>query len=352
VRYADPGYVLYVREGALMAHAFDEKALALEGEPRIVLDSVAVNTAFGMFSVSDTGVLVVRPPRRQNTLRRVDATGRLLSQISAPEATGALRVSPDGERVAASIADPKVGTFDIWAYGIQRPTQERVVVHGAHDQSAVWSRDGSQILFSSDRSGYPDIFAVPSDGSGDARVLLGGPGTQTPYDVSPDGSTLIYGSSSSGGGGSADLYVTPLGGSGTPRPFVVAPRRQGDARFSPDGRQVAYLSVETGRVELYVRPFPGPGRARQISTTGVDAPPLWSRDGQTLMFVSGRRVYRVRMGANGTPLGEHEVMFELAYDLSNWDLAPDGTFIMALATEERDAPPLRVVTDWPRLLRE
>jgi Tol biopolymer transport system component len=353
VSYAEPGYLLFLAEGALMARPFDAKALRFTGEPRVVMDEVAGNITAGVFSVSRNGVLVARPPRLQYSIRRVDATGKVDAQaIGTPNAIGNLRVSPDGERVAVALADIRKGTFDIWAYGLRRATQDRLVVHAAHDQSPVWSRDGSEVFFSSDRDGYPDVYAAAGDGSGTVRRVVGGPGTQNPSAVSPDGKQLIYSGTTSGRPGGGDLFtVTIQGGRG--RPFAVAPRSQGDARFSPDGRLVAYLSDETGRVEAYVRPYPGPGRARQISTQGAERPALWSRDGKTLYFATITKVFRVAIDpATGEPLGEPQLMFELPYEMGNWDIAPDGTFVMALATEERNAPPLRVVTDWQRLLRD
>lgn len=350
VAYAEPGYLLYVREGALMARPFDAGELRFTGEPRMILDAVAQTVTTGVFSVSRNGVLVARPPRRPFTLRRVDGSGRIIGQIGNPETMGHVRVAPDGERVAVALADVKAGTFDIWALGITRPTQERIVSHGAHDQAPVWSGDGSRFFFSSDRLGLSDIFVAPADGSGSVRAVVAGAGTQTPTDVSPDGSLLIYSSTSEGGFAGSDLYVVPVAG-GVPRPFVVAPGTQGDARFSPNGRLVAYLSNEAGLVEVYVRPYPGPGRARQISTVGVERPPLWSRDGKTLYFTHLRSVYRLTVDPDtGVPAGEPEQLFELPYEIGNWDLAADGTFIISLSTEERATPPLRVVDRWQRLL--
>ena len=353
VSYAEPGYLLFLAEGALMARPFDAKALRFTGEPRVIMDEVAGNVTSGVFSVSRNGVLVARPPRLQYTIRRVDATGKVEAQpIGTPNAMGNVRVSPDGERVAVALADIRKGTFDIWAYGLRRATQERLVVHAAHDQSPVWARDGSEVFFSSDREGYPDVYAAAGDGSGTVRHVIRGPGTQNPGDVSPDGKHLIYTSTMSGRFAGADLFTATIA-DGQARPFAAGPRSQGDPRFSPDGRLVAYLSDETGRVEAYVRPYPGPGRARQISTQGAERPALWSRDGKTLYFATITRVFRVAIDpATGEPLGEPQLMFELPYEMGNWDVAPDGTFVMALATEERNAPPLRVVTDWQRLLRD
>ena len=352
VAFADPGYVLYVSETVLMARPFDPVELRFTGEPRAIMDGVAQNIAVGIFSVSHNGVLVARPPRRQATIRRVDRSGQSVGQIGEPDTMGSIRIAPDGERVAATRADPKAGTFDIWAHDLRRPTQQRIVTNGAHDQLPVWSRDGSQIYFASDRDGYPDIFVTSSDGAGEARRVVGGPGSQYPYDISPDGAYLVYASFNAGNVGGSDLYALPLAG-GQPRLIAGGPRTQGNARLSPDGRLLAYLSDESGVQQPYVRPFPGPGRARQISTAAAVETPVWAADGRTLFFLNARKMMAIEIDpATGVLGGEPSQLFELPYEAGSFDVAPDGTFLITMGTEERDVPPVRIVTDWQRLLRD
>ena len=351
--YAEPGYVLSVREGSLIAQPFDADELRYTGPPQTILDPIAQVNTSGAFSVSNNGVLVARPPRRSQAIRRVDATGKLLEQIGDEQTMNYIRVSPDGQRVLASFADIRLGSFDIWSRGLRRPTGDPVIAHPAHDQHGVWSRDGTRIYFSSDRQGYPDIYVAPVDRSEEPRPVLGGPGTQAPVDITPDGKHLLYVNQESERG-TTDLWIAPLDDPSKGRPFVTAPRIQGDARFSPDGRYVSYLSNEAGPVEVYVRPFPGPGPARQVSIEGAERPPLWSRDGRSIYFATMRKVYRSSFDpATGSPSDKPELMFELPYEITSWDIDhTDGSFIIAMVTDDFSAPPLNVVIDWPRLLKK
>jgi hypothetical protein len=142
-----------------------------------------------------------------------------------------------------------------------------------------------------------------------------------------------------------DLWVLPLDGSGGPRPFVSSPFDEDGGRFSPDGRQVAYVSDESGRKEVYVRPFPEPGAARQVSTGG-GSQPRWSRDGRALYFESASRLYRARPPFDADP----ELLFEEP-DVVSYEPAPDGKRILAVLRSDFEAsPPTRILTSWRALL--
>jgi Tol biopolymer transport system component len=142
-----------------------------------------------------------------------------------------------------------------------------------------------------------------------------------------------------------DLWILPLGGGAKPYPFVRSPYAESGGRFSPDGTQVAYVSNESGRAQVYVRPFPGPGPARQVSQTSGSYP-RWSRDGRSLFYLSEGKLLR-----SGAPFsGEPELLFE-NHDIVSFELAPDETRILAVMTSDFDAsPPTLVITNWRTLL--
>ncbi|HUP47480.1 MAG TPA: hypothetical protein VNA04_01690 [Thermoanaerobaculia bacterium] len=186
--------------------------------------------------------------------------------------------------------------------------------------------------------------------SGEEELLLARHDVQFPLDVSPDGKFLLY-QTFEEPGSSGDLFVMPLEGERKPRPFVKTPFAEGAvARFSPNGGWVAYVSSESGRPQVYVKPFPGPGRSRQISI-GRGTTPRWSADGTRLFFLNQRQVMMVDFSpASGTAVGEPRLLFETASEIGTWEVAADGRFLATMEVEESTAP-LRVVVNWPRLLK-
>jgi serine/threonine-protein kinase len=180
----------------------------------------------------------------------------------------------------------------------------------------------------------------------DDRALIVEPGEQYPDDVSPDGKFLVY-STDNYGDTRYDLFVARLDGSEKPSPFVRTPFNERGARFSPDGRSIAYQSNDTGQAEIYVKPFPGPGQARPLSTKGGTAP-RWSRDGRQLYFRNARRVYAVDMTM---PDADPRMLFEADRAFSEFDVAPDGQrFLMIMTDELAQQNPTRVIVNWPELL--
>jgi len=211
------------------------------------------------------------------------------------------RFSPDGKRLAFAAA---IGRgVDVWVKDLDWDTPSRLSFLAGMNRLPVWTPDGKNIVFRSENSPVPGLYWIRSDGSGEAQRLTDGKLDEWPASFSPDGKRLAFGAK--GNSGSFDIFTEPIEGDlghvhlGNPELFLRTPFSEGQPAFSPDGRWLAYTSNESGTGEVYVRPFPGPGGKRQISTGG-GLFPLWSRDGRELLFQTlDRRVMAVGYNAKG-----------------------------------------------------
>ena len=307
------GAFLFVRDGTLMQQPFD--GTSVTGQPIPVVDNVAYNapSALGFFSASTTGnVLVFRPDAGGTTrLAWFDRNGNDAGSLGPPGTYGQPRISPDGKRVVFNRPDNESGNRDIWYMETDRGVAQRLTTSPANDWHAIWSPDGRKLLFASDRpaEGRQGPYEKSSMEPGSAETFWFEPGNDgvqaNPSDWSTDGQWVALHI----GSGTRGLYISSTS---TPRKMFTffrttpytgnasAPRNSsfGSPRFSPDGQWIAYTSNETGRYEVYLRPFHGgpadsEGKIR-ISTDGGDYP-VWRRDGKELFFMSGdRRLYAAK----------------------------------------------------------
>jgi Tol biopolymer transport system component len=348
VAYVEPGYLLYVRDGTLMAVRFDAASLAISGEPRPIADGVRYfkPTGEAEMSASLNGIVAYRAPVAAQTLTWIDRSGQRVGTVGQVGSFSAMRLMPNDGGVVAAVVDPKVGTPDLWLYGTKRETTTRLTYSAGYEDGPVPTPDGRHLLYSSDALGVPDIFIKELGSTADDRALVVEPGEQHPQDVSPDGKYFVY-SSDAYTGTLYDLFVAPLDGSEKPVAFVRTPFVEGGARFSRDGRWISYESNESGTFQVYVKPFPGPGQARTVSTKGgVNA--RWSPDGRQLFFRSGRRMFAADMTA---PDSEPRVLFETDRPFGGYDVAPDGRFLVMMTDELAQQVPTRVIVNWPELLK-
>ena len=265
-----PGTLLFYRDGALMAQSFDADPETLGGNPVPVIDDVAYNaTGIGAsFSVSADGRVAIIQATGANDTRLTwfNRNGEETGPLGPPGNYEQPRISPNGDRVAYSRPDDETGNRDVWVTEIARGVTSRLTVHVANDWFPVWAPDGRQILFGSDRGGGtelpPYIKKSMDPGSEESPVP---DATDSPYDWSRDGRWISY--------GSADIGVASASEDRKPFQFLATRFEEGNGRFSPDGKWMTYVSDETGRYEVYVRPFAGApasaeGRFR-FRTTGV-----------------------------------------------------------------------------------
>jgi Tol biopolymer transport system component len=330
VRYVEPGYLVFVRDGTLMYVPFDAASLTIGGEPARLADGVSYFKPVGNaeFSASFNGVVTYRPLVGGQSLTWVDRSGQGVGTIGPTGAFATIRFSLDGSEVLADVIDLKVGTPDLWSYGTRRQTATRLTFGSDYESNPVMSPDGKWLFYSADALGVPDVF-VKQLGSADAdKPFWVESGEQYAQDVSPDGRVVLLTSLDYQSGTATDIYTAAADGSGKPTPFVRTPFVEQNPRFSPDGRTIAYQSNETGSGQIFVKPFPGPGRARQVSTAGGNLP-RWSRDGTT---------------ADAEP----RLLFETDRTFSTFEVAPDGQrFLMAMNDESAQQVPTRVMVNWP-----
>ncbi|MCM2316857.1 MAG: protein kinase, partial [Thermoanaerobaculia bacterium] len=278
------GYLLFVRDGTLLASAFDFDAVRFVGEPQAILDDVFFFDPIGTadISLSSNGVLTAQARNGGARLEWLDLSGRRLGGIPDVQVAPDVRFSPDGSRIFAAVLDPRITTYDLFAFDTNRGGSVRLTSGRGWESNPVPSPDGKTLFYGGDRIGTPDLVRKVLDSPVDDEILLPRLAIQYPNDVSSDGTLLLY-HSTEDPEMQSDLWVLPLKGDAKPYVFVRSPFVEYGGRFSPDGRTVAYVSNESGRSEVYVRPFPGPGPARQLSRGG-GLTPRWSGDGRTLYF--------------------------------------------------------------------
>ena len=238
------------------------------------------------YSVSDDGVLVYLSGGAQSQLHWFDRNGKLLSLMGATNYYSNIFLSPDEKRIAAAIWDPQTSTRDIWLIDPARTTSTRFSFNGAEDFLPIWSPDGTNIVFVSDRSGFGNLYVKPTSGAVNEEEILKTDERKWPSDWSKDGQYIAFTSSSSKT--KLDLWVLPMFGDRKPIPFLQTSFNEDGPRFSPDGHFIAYYSDDSGPYEVYVQPFPASGAKWQISSGG-GMQPRWRRDGKELFFMAPNR---------------------------------------------------------------
>jgi Tol biopolymer transport system component len=361
--YAPPGYLLFVREGALTAQAFDARSLRLTGEPIPVAERVgrmggAGPTRYGPFSASSNGVLAYGAIAVVSSqLVWFDRRGQVLGMTS-PGDYADPELSPDGKRVAVCRDDPTTGTPDIWIMEVSRGTQSRLTFHPRWEVYPVWSPDGSRLAFAWDKEGHTDIY-LKAAGGGVEELLLKERRATYPLDWSRDGRLLIYYAMDPKTG--SDLWLLPLEGSRTPKPLLQTSFNEAEARISPDGRFFAFTSDESGRPEVYVRPLTSRGEQWQISTQG-GTKPEWRQDGKELFYLAEDRKLMSLELTDGSTFDRSvpRALFQTRTPRvdfpgfhSLYAVTPDGQrFLVVTEPEGRSSPPITVVLDWAGELKQ
>ncbi len=359
--YAPPGYLLYVRDGSLLAHAFDARTVRLTGEPILIAEGLWYFKPTGTadYAVSDNGVLTYRAGTSVSRLVWFDRRGVEIGTVGERKDYEVPRISPDGQSIAVNVKDPRTGTTDVWTYDLSRGLSARVTFEPLMENGPVWSPDGRRIVFAADVGGPPHLYqkTVSETGSGELLVPLSG-WVQWPNDWSLDGRFIIYGDGDPKTG--EDLTILSLEGDRKPRPFLRTQFNEVEARFSPDGRWVAYVSDESGRSEVYVRSFAeaGQGAKRQISIAGGTSP-RWRRDGRELFFIAADKklmTVPVRVGTTfeaGTPAALFRIdARDGPRGSGDYDVTADGQrFLVNTSVTEANLLPLTAVVNWTRDLK-
>ena len=357
-RYAPSGHLVYAQGGRLMAVQFNPKRLAITGTAIPVVEGV-LQTPGGaaQYSLSATGSLVYVPAALQATQRTlvwVNRNGAEQPVASPARAYRNPRLSPDGLRVAVEIADSE---SQVWLYDLSRETLTPVTSGGSLNSTPVWTPDGKRIAFISNKEGPENLFWQLADGSGGLERLTTSEDVQIPMSWSPDGQLLAFSEAIPTTG--LDLWVLRLGDRKA-QPFLQTPANEIVPQFSPDGHWLAYMSDESGRNEIYVQSYPGPGGKWQISTEG-GTEPVWNRNGRELFYRVGNKMMAVEIATHpGFVPGKPRMLFEGPYVATPftspyYDVAPDGQrFLMLKPTEPAQAAPtqINVVLNWFEELKQ
>jgi Tol biopolymer transport system component len=299
-------------------------------------------------AISDTGTLAYVPGNPNLSVPvwvdrggQVAATAVKVGSFSDPS------LSPDGTR---AVVEGDAYT-DLWVVDLRRGTRSRLTPEDEHAAYPVWSRDGSRIVFGSNRSGDWDLYAAPAAG-GTGQRLLARKGTQLPVSVAPDG-TVLYSERTAATG--ADLWTLTLDGAAAP--WLVSRASKVGGQFSPDGRTIAYVSDESGRDEVYVRRATGQSEAVAVSTDGGRSP-RWSPDGRELYYRRGDTFLAAAISTAGPlTVGDPRTLFTLrahpgrSTNHAGYDVAADGRFLL-LRLEPRAIPTqINIVLNWFEELR-
>jgi len=351
-RYVPSGHVVFQRRvgGPLMAAPFDLKRLRVTGESRPIAPGARIT--FRVVAQWDAAVgSVVYVPPAPMELVQTDRFGRATMLQDQPSTYHHPRFSPDGRRVALDITDPE--SRDLWIVDVGDRRMTRLTV-GETANDPYWSPDGRRLAYTSLRGAVRSVFVRNADGSGAADSVYGDENDHSSGSWAPDGRTLVVAT-----GLVAGLWAVPLAGSG--RAAQVAGSRSTEAypAFSPDGRWLAYVSDESGRQEVYVRPFPGPGGRIQVSVNG-GSEPVWTRDGRELVYREDAGAISRLIAAEIRTAPTFEVvsrapLFDVTHyvtveDHANYDVHPDGrSFVMVRSTQ---ASQIHLIQNWVAQLRQ
>ncbi|HKN57082.1 MAG TPA: protein kinase, partial [Amycolatopsis sp.] len=353
-RYVSSGHVVVAtRSGTLLAVPFDPSRLEITGSAVPVADGLVVGPGGGarMGMSRDGAFAYVSGPVALRELVMVDRAGRARVLPAGPQAYIAPRVSPDGRQIAVEVDELDLVNSDVWVYDMAQHTRTRLTF----DQSAhrpIWTPDGRRIVYSRGQFGQGDLSWIPADGSGPAELLLVAPEDQWAGDVTPDGRTLLF--RSGGGGPVRSIHTLSLQGPRTAQPFLANQFDNHSPSLSPDGHWVASVSNESGRLEVYVRPFPGSGGRWQVSLDG-GSEPVWAANGHELFYRNGTKMMVAAIALHPTfTVGARRELFEGNYVndpvYRSYDVTRDGQAFVMVRSPKPSADFI-VVLNWFDQLR-
>jgi serine/threonine protein kinase/WD40 repeat protein len=356
--YAPPGYLLFVRQGTLMAQRFDADNMTLIGDAMPLAKNVEVNLPVwrGAFTVSENGLLVYHTESAtQNTrLLWFDRTGKQMGETGAPGDYGTLSLSPDGRRLAVTV---RASSLNIWVYDLLRGIPTRLTFSTGTNAQPWWAANGRTIVFVSDQGGQTHLYEKPADGTGTASPLVVDDAQESLPSFSSDGRYLIFERQAA----SHHLEIWSLPLFGDRKAFPVIQNQQFNMlhpALSPDGKWLAYMSAESGRPEVYVVPFVQ-GSGKWLVSTAGGRFPRWRHDGRELFYISlDNKIISAEIAVQGTSLviGKVTPLFQAnPVSSAGWtyDVSSDGKKLVVVSeANEKTAEPLTLISNWPALLKK
>jgi len=286
-RYVASGHLVYAHADSLLAQPMDLQTLTVSrGAPIVLPEQVLSEGEEGAHvAVAHNGSLVYvagGPGRFERGLAWVDREGNTSALPVPPRHYAELSLSPDGRRVALQIED---GTVGVWIYDFARNTLTPLSTKAGSSQAPLWTPDGTRIVYRGTRAGSRNLYWKPVDTAlEEERLTAPMGGVQTPTSWLPNGRVLAFWAPADRTG--SDIWTLHLDAEPRLRPFLATSDLESIPAFSPDGHWLAYQSTVSGRPEIYVQPFPGPGARHTISTAG-GAEPVWSANGHELFYLNG-----------------------------------------------------------------
>jgi serine/threonine protein kinase len=362
VQFAE-GYLLYRRENTLMAQPFDAKKADFTGDPVPLIEHIRFDGSVSraIFSTSDTGILVY-----QSGL--ANAGSKLVWFTRAGKSDGALGdiglfynvgLSPDGKRLATTLVEGTASSTDVWMYDVNRRIRTRFSFSPDREFIPVFSPDGKQVVYNEDVGARGYVVKLrPADGSAPEQAITKtNPQNLAALDWSRDGKYLLcVGRGQGTNSGALDIWALPMGGDRTAFPVLQDEFIKDSAMFSPDGKWVAYQSNESGRDEVYVAPFPGPGAKFQVSNNGGRLA-KWRKDGKELYYISlDQKMMAVPVTLNSASVepGAPQELFPVRVPpiRAVYSVGPDGRFLINTIGEATDTVPISLFTNWSSTLRK
>jgi eukaryotic-like serine/threonine-protein kinase len=359
---SDSGQVLFLRQGTLMAQPFDAHRLEPSGEAVPIAELVGSYIDYGFFSASSNGVLVYRSRVGLDyELTWLDQQGRVLSTLAEPGGYNTLALSPDGRRVAVSRTNPdNTPNWDVWLLDVRRNTSTRFTHDQVRAKFAVWSADGSSVIFDSIRDGASNLYLKSASGAGNEQLLLTSTEDKSANSLSRDGRFLLY--TEENPETKSDLWLLPLNGDRKPIPFLSTEFNERSGQFSPDGHWIAYMSDESGRDEIYVREFSSGSAQRSwdsagkwLISKGGGTDPRWRGDSKELFYVaSDGKLMSVDISAKPVfEAGAPRPLFQLPPGFVGLEVAADGKrFLVGVPVALSASVPFTVVLNWQATLKK
>ncbi len=366
-RYSPSGHIVYARGGSLYAVGFDPRALEVTGTPVKVLDGVLMSTNIGKayFDISPAGDLAYAAGPVENgerILHWVDRQGKATPLPLPPRSYLNPRISPDGKLLAVEVEGPN---HDFFTYDFARGVMSRITNDGT-SHAPIWSPDGKRIAFRTWKGGKMTLAWMPADRSGPEEMMVNVPAWQSAVSFSPDGKYLAFDQVAFEPETEYGVWIMPLTGDRQPRPFVRSKFQEGAGKFSPDGKWLVYCSMESGKAEVYVQPWPGPGPKIQISSEG-GMDPMWRRDGKEIFYRNASKMMAVPVSTQPSfQAGRPQLLWEgeYTYGLSSscglrgvtftsYDVSLDGQRFLMIKDNDQNmyATKIVVVVNWVEELK-